>query len=140
MRPDLASSEGYESKIGWFVTYKDGTTISSEEITSEEIDRPNLHKFMLVDLKDGRALVTQRFSPGQKLIYRARTAMRNQGVLDRIHILGWEKDDTRHVAFVFESDMSVEMGDFIDPNTEHSEDSPWFYPIERHDYDEVEVA
>lgn len=145
MHPDLVSSEGYRSKIGWYVIYKDGTTVSSDEQTSDKIDRKNISKFILVSKSDGRAIVTQRLEKGQKLIYRSRTAMRSQGVLDRIHILGWSIDSEslpspiRHVAFVFESDGSVEMGDFIDKDSEHINESPWLYPIELEDYDHVVV-
>lgn len=113
--------------------------LSSDEQTSDKIDRKNLLKFILVSKTDGRAIVTQRLKTGQKLIYRSRTAMRSQGVLDRIHILGWSQGDVRHVSFIFESDGSVEMGDFIDQNSEHINESPWLYPIEEEDHDQVSV-
>lgn len=129
----------------WYVVYKNGSMESSEDISSDKIDRKNLAKFILVSKETGRAIVTQRFEKGQKLIYRSRTAMRSQGVLDRIHIIGWSIDSEfltypiRHVAFVFESDGAIEMGDFITPDSKHVNDSPWLYPIELEEHDHIVV-
>jgi hypothetical protein len=136
MDPDLATSRGYEPLLQWVATYKDGQSISGHDHNSEVVDRKKLRSIALVN-KDGAPVITQHFKPGQRVIYRARTIMRTgMGVMDRVHILGWWDQHSEHVAFVFESGQ-IEMGHFIDPETET--DKPWFYPISENPADLVPV-
>lgn len=130
MDKDLASSKGYVPKLKWVAVSRDGSILSSDDHSSEEIDRQNLKSLMIVDL-DGNPVITQHYFPGQRMIYRARTAMRTGvGVLDRIHILGWEEHGIEHVAFIAESDKSIEMGRFIPPDHPLAKEKPWHYEIE----------
>lgn len=130
MDKDLASSKDYVPKLKWVAISCDGSILSSDDHSSEDIDRRNLKSIMIVDT-DGNPVITQHYFPGQRMIYRARTAMRTGiGVLDRIHILGWEENGVEHVAFIAESDKSIEMGRFIPPDHPLAKEKPWHYEIE----------
>ena len=134
----VASSEDYTPKLFWVAISKNGFELHQRDgHNSEAIDRRNLKTIVLVDA-DNNPVLTQHFKSGQQLIYRNRTAMQEgRGTVERIHILGWQQGDARHVAFVYESSKHIELGDFI-PDGEPT-DRPWLYPINIKDYDLIAV-
>ena len=142
---DLASSKGYVPKFHWVAVYHDDTTLSGETNTSDDIDRRRLKRMLIVD-GEGTTVISQNFRPGQYLLYRARTVMRTGvGVLDRIHILGWLEHHSasgcnfHHVAFITESDRSIEMSYFVDPDSPEAVDHPWSYPIQLTETDLIAI-
>lgn len=139
MDPRQASSEGAEVLCGWHAVYNDGTVLSQygdQECSSEAIDRKKLRAFTLTTKDGSKTIITQCLKPGQKLIYRVRNVPRpGLGRIERMHIIGWEHGESRHVTFVHESDMSITMGDYVenDPNM------PWYYPIDKLPHDDIAV-
>src|SRR5262245_21999856 len=132
------SNSQYIPKLAWYVVYSDGTILRQYDDTvthnSEDIDRPRLREFTLID-DDGVVVIRQRFKPGQKLIYRTRNVQRiGQGQIDKLHILGWEQDNLRHIAFIHESNLLIEMGDFVDDDQHR-----WYYPHEKLPHDDIQV-
>jgi hypothetical protein len=129
------SSEDYSPKLHWVVVYKDGTKTSQKDLNSINIDRKHLKSMLIVD-EEHNIILTQHFKPGQIMIYRSRTIMKEGvGPIDRIHMLGWQKGEQRHIAFIYESDSRIECGDF----SRSDGDNPWIYPIQLKDHDLIEV-
>jgi len=63
------------------------------------------------------------------------------GVLDRIHVLGYrDSDDKKCVCFVSESDMHVEVGDFIYKDDPYRKLRPWIYEINWRDIDDNPIS
>jgi len=142
--PTVATNRDYDPKLEWYVIYKDGTVLkqydNGQQIhCSEDIDREKLRAFVLTD-RNGNVKFTQRYKPGQQFLYRARTAMRGTvGVVDRIHIVGWRCKDQEQVAFIFESDCTVEVGEFARHGDPDYADRPWFYPFTLNDHDLIQI-
>lgn len=147
MKPDqfVAASTNYTQRLTWVAIYNTGEVIIQRDDTgfksSEVLDHSKLYIFHLVDNND-RPLYTLRLKQGQKFFYRSRTAMRaGVGVLDRIHIVGWRDDsDHKSVSFVSESDMHVEVGDFVYLNDPYRRIRPWIYEIQWREIDEKPIA
>ncbi len=128
------SSDNYVPKLFWIVIYKDGTKVSQKDINSINIDRKNLKSMLIVD-EELNVVFTQHFKSGQTMLYRNRTIMKEGvGPIDRIHMLGWQAGDQRHIAFIYESDNRVECGDFDEIGN-----NPWVYPMQLKDHDLVAV-
>ncbi len=139
MDSQKSSSEGYKPTIMWHAMYTDGGMLSqydgTTEYASETIDRTRL-KAIILTTRDGRTLITKYFKPGQKLIYRARNALRpGQRQIDRIHIIGCEENGISHVIFAHESDFTINIGDFT-----NNQDTPWYYPVSRLPHDEILIG
>jgi len=118
---------------GWIATYGDGTTISQygdRERSSEEISRKNLRSISLIVKDTNQVVLTQKLKPGQKLIYRVRSIINTAGHIERLHILGWEQENVRHISFIHENNMIIIMGDY-------DTTMPWYYPIEKLDHDDL---
>jgi hypothetical protein len=143
--PNVATNRDYVSKMEWYAIYKDGSIITQfengEQVRcTEDIDRHNLRAFVLTD-RNGNVRFTHRFKPGQYFLYRARTAMRSTvGVVDRIHVVGWRSENQEQVAFIFESDGTVEIGEFARRDDPDFEDRPWFYPFTLNKLDMTQVS
>lgn len=134
----IASSEGYKPRLYWVAVSKDGSTMRQRDgYNSESIDRKNLKTIIIID-ENNKIILTQHFKPGQRLIYRCRTVVQEgRGTVEKIHIIGWQQNDIRHVTFIYESDCSIVSGDFIPDNIQT--DSPWLYTINFKDHDLIEV-
>ena len=135
----VASSENYKQKLFWVAIYKDESRLcQTDGIDSKSIIKKNLKTILLIN-SNKNVIITQHFKLGQQVIYRIRTAIQEKfGTLERIHILGWQQQNIRHIAFIFESDNHIELGDFIDKNSESN--SPWLYPINFNDHDLIQVT
>lgn len=145
-QPDslVAASSDYIQKLTWVAIYQNGEVIIQREEngmkSSEVLDHSKIYIFHLVT-DDDRPIFTLRLRPGQKFFYRARTAMRaGIGVLDRIHILGWRKEDEKAICFVSETDMHIEVGDFIYKNDPYRRLRPWIYEVNWRELDETPIA
>lgn len=146
MQPDqfVAASTDYKQRLTWVAIYNTGQVIiqrdEAGDKSSEILDHSKLYIFHLVD-KD-KPLYTLRLKEGQKFFYRSRTAMRaGVGVLDRIHIVGWRDDNqNKCVCFISESDMHVEVGDFVYENDPYKKIRPWIYEIQWREIDEQPIA
>lgn len=137
-----ASNKDYVPKLKWVAVYQNGETILQHtpkgQQSSEEINHTRLHLFHLVKVDDEIPLYTLRVLPGQQFFYRVRTAMRQAaGVLDRIHIVGVRDAKYRFVTFVSETDMSIEVGDFVAKEDIYARLRPWLYEINWRDIDDT---
>jgi hypothetical protein len=66
--------------------------------------------------------------------------MRNAvGVLDRIHAIGWRHDDKEQVVFVYESDRTIEIGEFARRGDPDFKDRPWCYTFELQPHDLIYI-
>lgn len=129
----------YSEKLIWAAKYKDNTTIAQYDkdgtpISTESIPRDGLRVFMLID-QYNRAAFIQELRPGQQFIYRRRTALKTGAdVIEVIHIVGWQQqigeEIVRHMSFIYESDMRIEMGDFRkDMRDGYGRVEQWRYPV-----------
>jgi hypothetical protein len=133
------SNDNYQPRLSWYVIYSDGSAFYQHDhkgsYSSEAIDRARLREFILIN-QDGKVIIKQHLKPGQKLIYRVRNALKvGHGQLDKIHILGWQQGDSRHVTFIHESTLLINMGDFVDDDPAR----PWYYPYESLPHDDIAV-
>jgi hypothetical protein len=128
-----ADSTNYVQKLHWVVVYQNGEIVDQasgkELLKTDVLDHQKIYLFHLMN-NDNKPIFTLRLRPGHKFFYRARTAMKaGIGVLDRIHIVGWRKDDQKQVCFISESDMQIEVGDFVYKEDPYKTYRPWFYEI-----------
>lgn len=111
-------------RLMWVAHYRDNKVITqyaenSEPRTVEDIPRLNLKRLSLIDF-NGILRCSQDFLPGYSPLYRSRNFLQpGRSVVDRIYILGWvawkaNEVSKMHVAFINESDYSVEMGHFVE--------------------------
>jgi hypothetical protein len=111
----------YESKLFWVARYKDNSFVTQgdgeSEKSTEDLSRENLRVFTLEDV-NGRRVFAQELRPGWQFFYRRRTAMQPGAKIEVLHVVGWrvpyEDDFLTHVAFVYEDDFSVVLGDLYD--------------------------
>lgn len=140
----------YTDKLVWAAKYHNKTTIAQYDkdgipISTESLPREGLRVFMLID-QYHRAAFVQELRPGQQFIYRRRTALKTgEDVIEVIHIVGWQQkigDETiRHIAFIYESDMHIEMGDFRkDMREGYGRVEQWRYPIKEIEADEKVIS
>ncbi len=118
--------------FNWVARYRDGSSLYQKdpetgvESASEHIDRSRVHALEL-RREDGAPHVVQHFEPGQRLIYRRRTAMNAvTGEQFIVHLLGRQEtiegQNVQHISVVFENDGHIEcIGRF-------DEKHAWFYP------------
>jgi len=144
---ESSKSNNHKNKLVWVAKYKDGIEFSqyndSIEQSSENINRTKLLILKLLD-HEGKVIISQEYRSGQMPIYRRRTAIRiGEEIIDIIHILGWRMlvNDTfiTHVAFIYESDFHIEMGEFRKNNESLSRYEEWQYPINFKDIDTIVV-
>tara|TARA_R110000751_G_scaffold86486_9_gene172162 strand:- start:2011 stop:2484 length:474 start_codon:yes stop_codon:yes gene_type:complete len=138
-----ADSTDYSQKLRWVVVYQNGDIIDQssgkELLKTDVLDHQKIYIFHL--LNGNKPIFTLRLCPGQKFFYRARTAMKaGIGVLDRIHIVGWRKGDDKLVCFISESDLQVEIGDFVHKKDPYKLYRPWFYEVSWKDIDEHPIS
>ncbi len=103
-------------RLSWVANYSDGTQLTQlgdgTEASSEAVDRSKLASFSLLDLA-GNVVLNQQFERGDLFAYRCRSILRtDKSEIERIHILSVTRGEFRQVAFVFESDFHIELGDF----------------------------
>ena len=140
-----ADSTNYTQKLHWVVVYQNGDIIDQssgedELLKTDVLDHHKIYIFHLLNSQN-KPIFTIRMCPGQKFFYRARTAMKaGLGVLDRIHIVGWRKGDERQVCFISESDMQVEIGDFVHKEDPYKFYRPWFYEISWKEIDDNPIS
>ena len=143
--PLVAASSNYVQKLHWVAIYNNGEIVAQNNgqvfNSSEVIDHTRLYLFHLVN-GDDEPVYSLRLKRGQRFFYRARTVTRaSVGVLDRIHIVGWrDSNDTNCVCFISESDMHMEVGDFVVANDPYGKLRPWAYEIDWRDIDDVPIA
>lgn len=109
----------YEEKLTWVAVLEDGTQFpqyQEEEKSSESIPRAKLRKFCLVD--DANTVVfVKELEPGWRFFYRRRTALPVKGEVQVVHVVGWSVPVggvwVSQVAFVYEADGAVCLGDFV---------------------------
>lgn len=139
-----ADSTDYPQKLNWVVIYQSGEIITQRSDNDQllKTDILDHHQIYIFHLLNGDSPVfTLRLRPGQKFFYRARTAMKaGVGVLDRIHIVGWRKGEDRQVCFITESDMQVEIGDFVYKEDPYKLYRPWFYEISWKEIDDKPIS
>ena len=127
-------------RLMWAVHYRDNKIITqyaenSASRTLEDVSRVNLKRISLID-NNGQLRCSQDYMPGQTPIFRVRTFLQpGKDIVDRVYILGWvvweeNKFSKMNVAFVNESDFSVEMGHFV-----NGPGAGVKYPIELHEID-----
>lgn len=140
----------HKGKLIWAARYADNSLISQYDddgnpVSVDTLSRDGLRAFLFLD-EEGRPAYIQELLPGQQLIYRRRTALRTgEDVIEVIHIVGWSKqvgeEEIRHVAFIFESDLHIEMGDFRkDMREGYGRPDQWRYPIKFTDADRQEIS
>lgn len=140
----------YKDKLVWAAKYKDGTTIPQYKedhtpVSTDHLPRENLRVFMLIDNYDRVAFV-QEFFPGDRFIYRRRTALRTgKDVIEIIHIIGRIRkigdQEFRHVSFIYESDLHIEMGDFRkDMRDGYGRIEQWRYPVKEMEPDLIVIT
>jgi hypothetical protein len=139
-----ADSTDYPQKLNWVVIYQNGEIIQQKSgedqlLKTDVLDHQQIYIFHL--LNGDNPVFTLRLRPGQKFFYRARTAMKSGvGVLDRIHIVGWRKGEEKQVCFITESDMQVEVGDFVYKEDPYKLYRPWFYEISWKEIDDNPIS
>ncbi len=129
----------YQDKLVWSAIFEDGSTFeqyqNGEEKSSEAVSREKLRKFCLLT-KQGKPFFIRELSPGWRFFYRRRTAIEQGGPTQVIHIVGWQipisEDYLTQIAFVYEEDMSVVIGDIVlgKPQPILGRSFKWRYPIE----------
>ena len=134
MQSDQITTSGYRNKLTWVALYSDNTIFpqysDGKERSSEQVDRSKLVAFTLYDL-GGNKYVEQRFKSGQLFMYRCRTILKTgHNIIERIHIIVCQENDKRHVVFVFESDLHIEIADFVDSNDLTFNQCKWLHPLE----------
>jgi hypothetical protein len=145
----VATTIGYTGRLCWSVRYSDGSVFSqfhdNVEQPTSSIDRKNLRSFVLSTL-EGRIIFALEFQPGYEFIYRRRTALRNGGVADVIHVVGWRKkivvedrpEYVSNINFVYESDLHIESGEFLfEESLGYGRAEQWRYPPEFIDDDYI---
>lgn len=128
--------------FNWIAIYRDGSSLwqyqdqDGRERSTEEIDRAQLATLALVDA-DYVPCYIQHFQPGQRMIYRRRTAMTAGGATTVKHLIGWQETiagrNVQHLAAVCDASGRVECVQRYD------ERHPWFRPIEEVAADAVET-
>lgn len=140
-----ATSDGYRNKLVWVAKYADNSFFTQYDLdgcerSSEHIDRSRMVSFALYDL-GGNRYIEQHFKPGQLFMYRCRTVLKTgYNVIERIHIIVCQDGDKRHVIFVFESDLHIEIGDFVDPTDTTTTKPKWCYPLEPVPADNIPIG
>lgn len=134
---------GYIAKLFWVARYTDGTVypqhIDGIEQSTQNIDKSRLASFCLYDI-GGNKLIEQKYKTGQRFMYRCRTALKaGQDVIERVHIIVNETDLSRYVVFVFESDLHIEISDFV-KDGELTQDNQLQYAFEFLPYDMIPVG
>lgn len=139
-----ATTEGHGYKLVWVAKYRDGIEfpqyVNGQEQSSELIDHKRLWILKLLD-KSGKTIISQEYRKGQMPFYRRRTALRpGENVIEIIHIIGWHiPGDIIHAAFVYESDLHIEMGEFRKEGESMTRNEEWQYPINFRDIDRIMV-
>jgi len=116
--------------LKWAATYDDNTILVQQDNNStEHINRSKLQSFALYDI-GGNKVIELKFKPGQLLQYRCRTAMvTGHDITERVHIIVCQTGTNKYVVFVFESDMHIEISDFVDTNNATNDNQKLQYPI-----------
>ena len=135
--------------IIWAAIMEDGTTYyqyeENKERSSEHIPRDKLRKFCLLT-KNHKIIFVKELCPGWKFFYRRRTAMKQGGGIQIMHVVGWQIPtyDTylTQTAFIYEEDMSIVVGDVISEESESilGKSFLWRYPIEFVPTDDVVIS
>lgn len=139
-----------QDKLTWLAEYKDGIIISQfdkygNKISTDDLPRENLRIFKILTNK-GKVLFVQELKIGYQFIYRKRTVLRTgKNTVETIHIVGWQKqtadEEVRHISFVYESDFSIELGDFRkESQNNYGYLSQWKYPIKFSDKDKLIIS
>jgi hypothetical protein len=125
--------------LRWVATYSNDTILTQDSNSSEMIDRSILKSFALYDI-GGNKIVEQIFKPGQRFQYRCRTIMATgHDITERVHIIVCQSSQHRHVIFVFESDMHIEISDFVEPEDATDDNQRLKYPLEAVESDLVPI-
>lgn len=91
----------------WIAIYKDGSTLAQHddrrlpiEVSSEQIDRKNLERFILFNNTSGKIVIELYLEEGQRLIYRRRVAFNETSdkPIRVIHLVGWQQTVLSAVA------------------------------------------
>ena len=102
----------------WVAKYRNNTYKKANDGTSfDNIPRKNL---WLVDMisPTNKKILTLTFKPGYNVFYRRRAAMTQGAGMDVVHIIGYQikNSEVSAVAFLYESDWRIDIGDFKQAN------------------------
>jgi hypothetical protein len=116
-------------KFRWVAYTNDGGSVaqvaaSGQKNAYEDLPLDNLKSFELWDWRMNNRVLLVNFKPGERLVWRRRSAMNAGGsVTETCHIVGKiSQDGQKGIIGIFETDGHIEaISDFL-PNSE------WFYP------------
>jgi len=131
--------------LTWTALYRDGSKlhqidpVTGQETSSERIDRAKLAAICLLD--GDRPIILQRFTAGQRVIFRRRVELHEQsGRKTVVYLLGWQRTvagcNVQHVSAVF----PMPGGWAIENIDRWREGHRWFYPIAPVPADSVPVG
>lgn len=124
----------------WLAVYRDGTSLLGYEndqyVCSTRIEREKLEKIILYGHDRLTPIVTQFYSPGQRVIYRRRIELK-AGRQTVCHLLGWQKtvngESIQHITYAFEDGRLWNSGKF-------NSEVPWMEATVPIPADAVEVG
>lgn len=127
----------------WIAKYRDNKyKTQNENLPFERIPRHNLWQISIL-APTNKKIVTFEMKPGFITFYRRRALMSpGSGVLEVVHIIGYKPktSDANVVAFVYESDWHVEIGDFKNSGERSSSFNEYKHAIETLPEELVEIT
>ena len=139
---NLAGVSRPKPEYTWVAIYKDGQVFTQKNPQNgksrsiAEVSVPKLSAFALLN-RQKKVVLVQYMSPGQRLIYRRRTALTQNARTTAAscvscHLVGWQQDiagrNVQHVAYCFEDGRIQMAGNFRD----HDQ---WMRSIQPHPYE-----
>ena len=122
------------NRFQWRAVYNDGSHLmqidyDGNKHSYSDIDRTKLEAFEMYE--GGVRVISIRFKPGQRLIWRRRVLMQSGGIKEVCHIIGKQETidgkNYQGIIGLFESDGRIEVtGKF-------EEGHPWFSPVSVHE-------
>lgn len=129
--------------FAWMARYRDNKyQVQNNTLPFERVSRHNLWQVTIV-APTNKKIVTLEMKPGFMVFYRRRAIMSpGSGVLETVHLVGYKSkaSDISVVAFVYESDWHVEIGDFKKPGERMSAFNEYKHAIETLPEEQVEIT
>lgn len=126
--------------LRWIAEYNDGSSLDNlkDDVTSEKIDRSRLVSFIILDIT-GNKIFQLRFKKGDKFAYRCRNILRVDGTKTKLHIIVLWRNSEEIVTFINESDLIVEVGNYVSSNATSFYDQ-YKYPISPVSADDIIIG
>lgn len=118
-------------RFKWKAVYNDGSHLMQVDYEGNkhsyhDIDKSKLESFEMWE--GGVRVISIRFKPGQRLIWRRRVLMQSGGIQEVCHIIGKQEtingNNYQGIIGLFESDGRVEVAGKFEQG------HPWFYPVD----------